>query len=49
MCRRPRFLQHIRDESAANPNRRSEADALIVEVLLEHGRLRWGLGKNSSA
>lgn len=33
-------MQHIRDESAANPNRKSDADALIVEVLLEHGRLR---------
>jgi hypothetical protein len=39
-CRRPKFVQHIRDESAANPHRKSEADSLIVEVLLEHGRLR---------
>lgn len=38
--RRPKFLQHIRDESGANLQRKSEADYFIILKLVQHGRLR---------
>lgn len=38
--RRPKFLQHIKDDTGSNVGAANDVSAVIVELLLEHGRLR---------
>ncbi|KAF6265727.1 hypothetical protein COO60DRAFT_870422 [Scenedesmus sp. NREL 46B-D3] len=42
VIRRPKFLQHIRDDTPSNgAAAAADVSSVIIEVLLEHGRLRF--------
>ncbi|WIA34705.1 hypothetical protein OEZ86_013016 [Tetradesmus obliquus] len=48
VIRRPKFLQHIRDDTPSNgAAAAADVSSVIIEVLLEHGRLRFDQIRNA--